>query len=284
MSKIEARYILGTGVTKSRFPNTLIMFITYLLTGYENVINVTRRQNHSKKEFLETHPYVQAVNDLATSNSERLRDPVFSPDIIFYRTKMGKKFKQDCDFVHSVAEDIMNNRRCALEIEDDVSNRKYLDFLDISLTAKDENGVGLSDTDIRNEVDTFLFEGYDTTASAISWILYSLAKHPEYQEKCQEEIDDLLQGRESDDIKWNNLPQLEYLSMCIKAGVRLYCPVAIVGRETTKPFDLGDITIPPGTGVAGKRRDAANARDYKYKGKGWDEAMWVNGVVSRKRK
>jgi cytochrome P450 len=48
----------------------------------------------------------------------------------------------------------------------------------------------------------FDFVGHDTTASAISWILYSLAKHPEYQEKCQEEIDELLSGRESDDIKW----------------------------------------------------------------------------------
>ncbi|XP_053388474.1 cytochrome P450 4F6-like [Mercenaria mercenaria] len=122
------------------------------------------------------------------------RDPILAPDIIFYRTKMGKKFKQDCDFVHSVAEDIINNRRRSLEIEDDVSNRKYLDFLDILLTAKDENGAGLSDIDIRNELDTFLFEGHDTTASAISWILYSLAKHPEYQEKCRKEINDLLQG------------------------------------------------------------------------------------------
>lgn len=36
---------------------------------------------------------------------------------------------------------------------------RYLDFLDILLTAKDDEGNGLCDLDIRNEVDTFLFEG-----------------------------------------------------------------------------------------------------------------------------
>ena len=38
-------------------------------------------------------------------------------------------------------------------------NRKYLDFLDILLTARDENGCGLTPTEIRHEVDTFMFAG-----------------------------------------------------------------------------------------------------------------------------
>jgi len=44
--------------------------------------------------------------------------------------------------------------------------------------------------------------GHDTTASAISWILYSLAEHPDIQAKCQQEVDDILDGRESDEILW----------------------------------------------------------------------------------
>ncbi|XP_052819369.1 leukotriene-B4 omega-hydroxylase 3-like [Mya arenaria] len=195
----------------------------------------------------ETHPYVVAVNDLATCTAKRTRKPWLASDIIFYNTALGKKYKRDCDYVHGVAEDIINTRKAALEKIGGVDKKKYLDFLDILLTAKDENGVGLSYMDIRNEVDTFLFEGHDTTASAISWILYSLAEHPEYQQKCQEEVDEVLQGRQ--DVEWSDLPKLEYLTQCIKEGMRLHAPVAIVGRETTKPFPIADIVCPPGTNV-----------------------------------
>ena len=44
--------------------------------------------------------------------------------------------------------------------------------------------------------------GHDTTASAISWILYSLAGHPDIQAKAQQEVDQLFAGRDNDDMDW----------------------------------------------------------------------------------
>ena len=42
---------------------------------------------------------------------------------------------------------------------DTAGQNRYLDFLDILLTAKDSDGQGLTDQEIRDETDTFLFEG-----------------------------------------------------------------------------------------------------------------------------
>lgn len=60
------------------------------------------------------------------------------------------------------------------------------------MSSQRENGNSFSDKDLRAEVDTFMFEGHDTTASGISWILYALATHPEHQQRCREEVQSLL--------------------------------------------------------------------------------------------
>ena len=44
--------------------------------------------------------------------------------------------------------------------------------------------------------------GHDTTASALSWTLYNLARHPEYQERCRQEVRELLRDREPEEIEW----------------------------------------------------------------------------------
>lgn len=52
-------------------------------------------------------------------------------------------------------------------------------------------------------VQDFIFiSGHDTTTSGMSWTLYSLAKHPEYQRQAQEEIDHIMKNRTSGHFEW----------------------------------------------------------------------------------
>ena len=127
------------------------------------------------------------------------------------------------------------------------TSRKYLDFLDILLTVRDENGKGLSDKEIQEQVDTFLFEGHDTTASALQWTLYYLAAHPDLQEKCRQEVQCCLD--ENKELSFENLNHLSYLTQFIKESMRLSSPVPFVGRTLTQPLTLDGYRLPAGTNI-----------------------------------
>ena len=90
----------------------------------------------------------------------------------------------------------LKQNNASLESCGTLPTNKCIDFLDILLMARDQEGKGMSDLEVRNEVDTFMFEGHDTT-SAMSWTLYCLAQHPQHQDKIREEVRSVLNGRTS---------------------------------------------------------------------------------------
>ncbi|XP_055864960.1 ultra-long-chain fatty acid omega-hydroxylase-like [Biomphalaria glabrata] len=192
--------------------------------------------------------YSTVIGQLQTLWAERAINPFYLNEFIYSLTSKGRKFYQLCDTAHKVAEEIINKRKKELENDSTpVQQHKVKDFLDTLLTARDEEGAGLSLLEIRNEVDTFLFEGHDTTASGMTWTLYSLAQHPENQERVYQEIMDVLQGREQ--LEWSDLPKLEFTTMCIKEGLRLHAPVPFIERTITEDCNVHGHIIPAGSRV-----------------------------------
>lgn len=136
-------------------------------------------------------------------------------------------------------EEGIHNMSDAENMDSDFGKRR-VPFLDTLLIAQME-GAELTDTDIREEVDTFMFEGHDTTSSAIAFAIYLLSQNPEPQGNAYKEAIEM-EGREKEPMK--------YLEAVIKESLRLYPSVPFFGRILKEDYKLRDLIVPKGTGLA----------------------------------
>jgi cytochrome P450 len=109
------------------------------------------------------------------------------------------------------------------------------DILSLLLEARDEDGEGLTDLELRDELMTLLLAGHETTASALSWTLERLVRHPEMLDRLEAEV----RAGESE----------EYLDAVIKETLRLRPVVPAVGRYLTAPLEIGPHVLPEGVYV-----------------------------------
>src|SRR5262249_4936906 len=86
-------------------------------------------------------------------------------------------------------------------------------ILSMLLTARDEDGGTMTDTQVRDEVLTFLAAGHETTANALGWIFMLLAQHPDVRRRLVTEIADVLDDRLPETA---DLGRLSYLDCVIK--------------------------------------------------------------------
>ncbi|XP_020020893.1 cytochrome P450 4F2-like isoform X1 [Castor canadensis] len=195
--------------------------------------------------------YIATILDLSALVTRRGHNLLMYMDFLYHLTPDGQHFRKACRLVHDFTGAVIQERRQTLpdqDVDDFLlakAKSKTLDFIDVLLLTKDEDGKMLSDEDIRAEADTFMFEGHDTTASGLSWVLYNLAKHPEYQERCRQEVRELLRDRDPKDIEWDDLAQLPFLTMCIKESLRLHPPVVFITRRCTQDVMLPDGAVIP---------------------------------------
>ncbi|XP_035694462.1 cytochrome P450 4F6-like [Branchiostoma floridae] len=191
--------------------------------------------------------YVAAIRKLKLLFVEMQFNPIYWLSVSAYnRLPSGREYIRLCKSIQDKAGSIITKRRQQQNRNGRPGQNTRLDFIDILLSARHEDGTGLTDLEIREEVDTFLFAGHETTASALSWTLYSLAQHPHHQDKVREEVNHLLSGREDDTIQWADLHKLPYLTMCLKEAMRLHTPVPMITRATLEDTVIDGVTVPKG--------------------------------------
>ncbi|KAM9766397.1 cytochrome P450 4F3 [Menidia menidia] len=211
--------------------------------------------SHSSNCQESTSDYVAAIVELSDLIIDRRLKILHHWDWIYWKTQQGKQFKQALNVVHRFTREVVQKRRALIDQQRETgvqsshtkTPKRNKDFVDILLLSKDEDGHGLTDEEILAEANTFMFAGHDTTASAICWTLYNLANHAHYQEKCRQEVMELMKGRDEHEIEWEDLSNLPFTTMCIRESLRLHSPVQAVTRKYTQDMQLpGDLTVPEG--------------------------------------
>lgn len=119
------------------------------------------------------------------------------------------------------------------------SDADHGDLLSMLLVAS-EDGEGMSDRQIRDEVMTILMAGHETTAVALSWTWYLLSQNPDVATMLSAEIDDVLGARKAtiDDVA-----KLPYTRAVVAESMRLYPPAWVIGRRAHTDVTIGGYAV-----------------------------------------
>jgi cytochrome P450 len=119
------------------------------------------------------------------------------------------------------------------------------DLLSLLVSACDTegDGGGMTDAQVRDEAITIFLAGHETTANALAWTWYLLARNPEAEARLHAEVD-ALGGRAPTAA---DLPRLPWTEMVLAESMRLYPPAWIIGRRAVEPYAVGGFDVPRGS-------------------------------------
>ncbi|KAB7505396.1 hypothetical protein Anas_02225 [Armadillidium nasatum] len=185
--------------------------------------------------------YVKAVYDMGRIIMVRFARPWLQLDFIFKRTQWGRLERKSLEFLHKFSLDTIRERRKEYKRlknqkeakENEIPGKKKRQaFLDLLIEYSEQNEF-LTEENIREEVDTFMFEGHDTTAAGINWTIYLLGRYPEIQEKVYKELESIFRKSERP-ASYDDIREMNYLECCIKESLRLLPSVPYFSRCLTE--------------------------------------------------
>ncbi|XP_074594313.1 cytochrome P450 4c3-like [Brevipalpus obovatus] len=146
-------------------------------------------------------------------------------------------------------QNILNNT----DIDNDVyksrgRRRAFMDTLIHEYLANldDTSSDRLTIEGIREEVDTFIFAGHDTTSASLIAAIYLIGNHPEIQERLYEEVSSKSIDEQFD---YKTIGEMKYLDACVKESLRLFPPVPMISKRLGSELNVLGYQIPPGTRI-----------------------------------
>uniref|UniRef100_A0A182MIU5 Uncharacterized protein n=1 Tax=Anopheles culicifacies TaxID=139723 RepID=A0A182MIU5_9DIPT len=202
--------------------------------------------------------YVMAVKEISNIILKRLFSFLREYKWAFQFTKAHDRQKELLKVVHGFAYRVISERKKQLQDErekqkaqekleeEDVYGKRRMTLLDLLLNVSID-GAPLSDSEIREEVDTFMFAGHDTTTSCISFAAYYLSRDATVQQRAYDEIQAIVgPDAKSQELTYGTLQELKYLEMVIKETLRMNPSVPIIGRRSAGDMVIDGVNIPKG--------------------------------------
>ena len=122
------------------------------------------------------------------------------------------------------------------------ATQRPVDLLTLLVEARGEDGQPLPRSQIRDEVVTTLFGGYEATAHALAWTWYLLDRHPDVDARFRSEVAEVVQG---DEVTAEQLQRLAFTSQIVTEALRLYPPFWQVFRTSYEASQVGGYALPP---------------------------------------
>ncbi|XP_077994764.1 thromboxane-A synthase-like isoform X2 [Glandiceps talaboti] len=105
----------------------------------------------------------------------------------------------------------------------------------------------LTSSEMRSQVMVFLLAAFDTTANALSYCAYLLARHPDVQERLIQEVEDMLEGETN--LDYYAVQKMPYMEMVISETLRMYPPGQRFNRQCLESCTINGIHFPKGMHV-----------------------------------
>nr|XP_042903352.1 cytochrome P450 4C1-like [Parasteatoda tepidariorum] len=204
----------------------------------------------------ENTDYVNAIHNLADFFNKRTITPWLWSDCMFNFSSTGRGFNKDLDILHSFTKKVIKEKKKAMlsqpivndsaKKDDEFQIKKRKSFMDLLLDLHLQ-GEQITEEGIQEEVDTFMFEGHDTTAMGIIFSLYCIGLYPEIQKKIYEELDSIFGENSERSITMDDVRNMKYLECVLKESQRLFPSVPVIGRKLNEDIFYKGRKIPKGT-------------------------------------
>ena len=198
-----------------------------------DIVGKTLFSVNVKSEFDKVNSALTKIMTAIRNRSRFMRFPLWVPLPSHLRIEHNRKVLDE------TISEIINQRRNA--------TGKFDDLLTMLMEVEDaDTRERMTDKQLRDEVLTIFIAGHETTANALAFTLYLLAKNPEAKRLLQKEIDEKFNAEK---MTFEKLQKLEYTTMVIKEAMRLYPPAWMVPREAAKDDVIGGYQIKKGDKV-----------------------------------